>query len=37
MNEADLIEIGGYLFGSWVLGYSFGALLLYFRKLSDFL
>ncbi len=37
MNETDLLEIAGWLLVAFVSGYSFGLLILYFRKFIDLL
>jgi len=32
---SDLIELGAYLLGSWLVGYAFGFVTLQLRKLLD--
>ncbi len=37
MNEADLLELTGWLLVAFVSGYAFGLTILYFRKITDLL
>jgi len=35
--NGDYVTLGGYLFASFVSGYSFGFLIYWFRRVSDFI
>lgn len=35
MTAADIIQLCGYVFSAWALGYGMGLLLLAFRKFTD--